>query len=140
MDLVLFNFFIDHVSRVSRILKQTNGHGLLIGLGGTGRSSVVKLAAFIADYELFQIDVNSKYRISDWKNDLKQVIRQAGENATDLVFLIRDTQIIDEILLEDISVLLNASNIQSLFENDEKNEILEKVLIFSLILNYLQFI
>ena len=140
MDLVLFNFFIDHVSRVSRILKQTNGHGLLIGLGGTGRSSVVKLAAFIADYELFQIDVNSKYRISDWKNDLKHVIRQAGENATDLVFLIRDTQIIDEILLEDISVLLNASNIQSLFENDEKNEILEKVLIFSLILNYLQFI
>jgi dynein heavy chain len=125
MDLVFFNFFIDHVSRISRILKQSNGHSLLIGLGGTGRSSVVKLATFMANYELFQIDVNSKYKISDWKNDLKHIIRQAGEKK--IVFFIRDNQIIDDSFLEDISIVLNASNIQLIFENDEKVEILEKV-------------
>lgn len=37
LDLVIFGFVCEHVSRISRIIKQPNGNGLLIGIGGTGR-------------------------------------------------------------------------------------------------------
>ena len=57
MSLVMFKFAIEHVSRVARVLKQDNGHLLLIGIGGSGRKSVTRLASFMADYEIYTIEL-----------------------------------------------------------------------------------
>ena len=73
MHLVLFKFACEHVSRVSRVLKQDNGHCLLAGIGGSGRQSAAKLATFMADYDLFVIEITKNYSTADWRDDLKRV-------------------------------------------------------------------
>ncbi len=46
-----------------------------LGIGGSGRQSSAKLAAFMADYELFQIEVTKNYAKNEWRDDIKKVIK-----------------------------------------------------------------
>jgi dynein heavy chain len=55
MDLVLFQYALEHILIVLRIIKQPNGHAFLIGMGGSGRKSFATLAAFIGDYVPFSL-------------------------------------------------------------------------------------
>lgn len=50
---------------------------LFPGIGGSGRQSAAKLAAFMADFDLFIIEITRNYTASEWREDIKKVLFKA---------------------------------------------------------------
>ncbi|KAF7249783.1 Dynein heavy chain 1, axonemal [Varanus komodoensis] len=124
MKLVLFMDAMQHICRITRILRQALGNALLLGVGGSGRQSLTKLASHIADYECFQIELSKNYGITEWREDIKKIMLKAGLQSQQITFLFTDTQIKNESFLEDINNLLNSGDIPNLYAPDEQDQIM----------------
>jgi len=61
MKLVMFLDACDHVSRITRVIRQPLGNALLLGVGGSGRQSLSRLSTFIAGFKIHQIEVVKGY-------------------------------------------------------------------------------
>lgn len=49
---------IEHVCRLARILRSERGNGLLVGVGGMGKQSLVKLSSHLNYYRYNYFDSN----------------------------------------------------------------------------------
>ncbi|MEQ2250438.1 hypothetical protein ILYODFUR_000797 [Ilyodon furcidens] len=127
MNLVIFRYVLEHLSRISRVLKQPGGNTLLVGVGGSGRQSITRLATSMAHMTMFQPEISKSYGIAEWRDDLKMLLKNAGVKGQKTVFLITDAQIKDEAFLEDVDSVLNTGEVPNLFAVDEKQEIMETI-------------
>ena len=127
MHLTLFRFAIEHVSRIARILREDRGHALLIGVGGSGKQSLTRLAASVMDYDVRSIERTREYGVQDWKRDLRQILRACVQSAQPTVLLLTDTQLPHPSFLEDVSGLLQVGAVANLWPQEELAEACELV-------------
>ncbi|XP_012271492.1 dynein heavy chain 3, axonemal [Orussus abietinus] len=125
MNLVLFRFAVEHVSRISRVLQQESGNALLVGVGGSGRSSCVKLAASMCEFPISQVEITRSYGPTEWRENLRDLLLRVGCDGRPSIFLFGDHQIKDESFVEDVNMILNTGDLPNLYGSEEKAAILE---------------
>ncbi|XP_053933024.1 dynein axonemal heavy chain 1 [Cuculus canorus] len=124
LKLVLFMDAIQHICRISRILRQAPGNALLLGVAGSGKQSLTRLASHMADYECFQIELSKNYDVTEWRDDLRKIMMKAGLQNLPKTFLFVDTQIKNESFLEDINNLLNSGEVPNIYGLDDQEQIM----------------
>ena len=126
-SVVLFKEAIEHVLRIVRVMRQPSGHMLLVGMGGTGKRTAARFAAFVAEMEIFEPQPAKDYRLADFRNDLRGLFKIAGVQNKPLMFLMTDEQIVDESFLEDINNVLNTGEVPGLFESEEYDQMVNEL-------------
>lgn len=119
MNLVLFDQAAEHIARISRIISNPAGNAMLIGVGGSGKQSLSRLAAFINSYEVRQLQVTGTFTVDDLLENFREMFRLAGVKGQSIMFLMTDSQVIDERFLVYINAILSSGWISGLFPKDE---------------------
>lgn len=99
----------------------------MVGIGGNGKQSLTKLAAFICELSTFQMTVSSNYNMQSLKDDLLTLYNKAGIKDEGILFLITDNHITDEHFLVYINDLLSSGEVTDLYTEDEKMNIVNAV-------------
>ena len=127
MNLVFYDECIDHLIRIHRIIRIQNGNALLVGVGGSGKQSLTKIATFIARYDLWGIKITSKFEEKHFREQLQELFRKfiPQQPMRKITFLFTDEQVLDEGFLELINNILTTGIVPAIFEKAEKNQIID---------------
>nr|AML30863.1 axonemal inner arm dynein heavy chain 7 [Marsilea vestita] len=127
MQLVMFDDALEHLTRIHRIMRLDQGNALLVGVGGSGKKSLSKLAAFTAGSTVFEITLTRGYNEDSFREDLKKLYTMLGVENKRVVFLFTDSHVVDEGFLELVNNMLTSGMVPALFKEDEKDSLIGQV-------------
>ena len=57
MHTVFFMDAVEHITRIARILRQPRGNAMLVGVGGSGKSSLTRFATCMGGFKIFSVEL-----------------------------------------------------------------------------------
>jgi dynein heavy chain len=124
---VLFEDALDHMVKAHRIIRMRKGHALLVGVGGSGKQSIARLAAFAAGCSVFEITLSRGYGEADFREDLKTLYSMVGVQNQKTVFLFTDAHVVQEGFLELINSMLTTGVVPALYSDEERDAALNSI-------------
>lgn len=126
LNLVLFEAALKNVCRISRGLSLPRGNLLLVGVGGSGKQSLARLAAFVNNQDYATLVISKGFGV----NQLFDAIREQYMNAAtkrSVTMLFTDNEIKQEIFLEYINSFLSNGEIAGLFASDQRDSAINEI-------------
>jgi dynein heavy chain len=121
MSLVIFDDALFHLLKIARIINTAGGNALLVGVGGSGKQSLTKLASFVCRQTFFQITLNKSYGDQHFKENVKELYNIAGPAGGAVTFILTDAEIKYETFLEAVNSMLATGEIPGLFVKEDRD-------------------
>ena len=121
MSLVIFDDALAHLLRLCRTINAPSGSAMLVGVGGSGKSSLTRLASSICRHFMFQIALTKSYNLMSFFEDIKTLYERAGPQGTSVCFLMTDAEVKAESFLEAINSMLATGEIPGLLGKEDKD-------------------
>jgi len=125
-----------HIVRIARTVMTRRSSGMMIGVGGSGKQSCVRLACFMGRHsKCKQIVLTKNYDRKQFLEDFKDVwTESAKSNVANVTFLLTDNDIKREEFLEIINSFLNTGEVANMLEKPDKDTAMgeaERILVTS---------
>jgi len=121
MHLVLFEDAMAHLMKINRTIQQKRGSAMLVGVGGSGKQSLARLASFTSKHFTFQITITKNYNDNALFEDLRNLYVRGGVKGENVTFIFTDAEVKSENFLEYMNSLLATGEVVGLFAKDERD-------------------
>lgn len=121
MALVIFDDALAHLLRLTRTINAEAGSAMLVGVGGSGKQSLTRLASSICRHFMFQISLTKSYGMQALFDDVKLLYERAGPKGGSVCFLMTDAEVKTESFLEAINSMLATGEIPGLLGKEDKD-------------------
>lgn len=126
MNLVFFEDALEHLTRIHRTIRLPQGNSLLVGVGGSGKQSLSRLAAYTAGCDVFEITLTRGYDEISFRDDLKKLYSMLGQDNKKVMFMFTDAHVADEGFLELINNMLTSGMVPALYDDGEKDGLINR--------------
>eukprot|EP01029_Cantina_marsupialis_P010152 TRINITY_DN2319_c0_g2_i3.p1 TRINITY_DN2319_c0_g2~~TRINITY_DN2319_c0_g2_i3.p1 ORF type:complete len:2726 (-),score=1059.52 TRINITY_DN2319_c0_g2_i3:6-7787(-) len=124
LRMLLFDEIVDQVACVDRALAIPGGALLLVGRSGVGRRNAITLVSHRHEMQIFSPQVNRLYDMRKFNAELKEILRIAGVEGQECVFLLEDHHLVESAMLESINSVLSSGEIPGLCTHEEMEAML----------------
>lgn len=126
-QLIVHEEMLNHILAIDRILKQRQGHAMLIGARRTGKTTLVKFVSWINGLTVLQPGIHKNYDIHEFDAFLRKVLLRCTMDGQRVCLIIDESSILESSFLERMNTLLANSDVPDLFQEEQY-----ETLIFSL--------
>jgi dynein heavy chain len=122
-NMVFFDQAINYICVINRILnKSIGGHGLFIGLGASGRTSYIKIASVLSNFQAKMMNNAVELKLKDWNEFIKGIVKTSGSDGEKIALILRETDFFNDEVIENIHYILTTGLIPNLFSNEDWDE------------------
>ncbi|KAK5964096.1 dynein heavy chain PWA37_004439 [Arxiozyma heterogenica] len=122
-NIVIYDAMIDHMLRIDRILRQNQGHGMLVGPNKIGKTTMIKFVAWMNGIHIMQPYITKDFTLTSFDAFLRDVLLKVSIDEQELCLLIDESNMLDAAFLERINYLLTNSDIPDLFYGEELSKL-----------------
>ncbi|KAG0688549.1 hypothetical protein C6P40_000845 [Pichia californica] len=119
VNIVLYEDLLDHALRIDRVLKNAQGHMILIGPSGSGKTTLAKFVSWMNGINVFQLNVSKNFSMADFDKTLRELLIRASVDGEKICFIIDESTVLENSFLEQMNTLLANAEVPGLFEGDE---------------------
>lgn len=128
VNIVLYDELLDHALRIDRVLKNVQGHMILVGPSGSGKTTIAKFVSWMNGISVFQLNVSKKYSLDNFDKTLKNLLLRASVGQEQICCIIDESTILETSFLEKMNTLLANAEVPGLFEGDEYDNLIDSCL------------
>lgn len=118
VDLILFEDLLDHSLRIDRVLRQHQGHLILVGPSTSGKTTLTKFVAWMNGLHVEQLRVHTGFTITHFEIVLRNILMKCAKGEK-VCFLVDESSILETSFIERMNSLLANSEVPGLFEGED---------------------
>lgn len=116
---IIYDQMLDHILRIDRILRQVQGHGMLLGPSRTGKTTMTKFVAWLNGLTVLQPNMHRNYTILEFDEFLRKLLIKCAIDEEKYCLIIDESHVLETSFLERMNTLLANSDIPDLFQGDQ---------------------